>query len=148
MNIKNLIMWVIIVLLSVGLFNMFQDPSKNNSQNNSLPFSEFLNEVEDGRVVEVKIQGNNINGLLSNGDKFKTYSPNYPPFLNKLSDKEFLERKLQKAHVYIKSRGPDERGLWHDQNSYFLHSRLKIIDLNRTSSQPMVLGDHVITYNG
>ena len=40
--------------------------------------------------------------------------------LNKLSDKEFLERKLQKAHVYIKSRGPDERGLWHDQNSYFL----------------------------
>ena len=68
--------------------------------------------------------------------------------LNKLSDKEFLERKLQKAHVYIKSRGPDERGLWHDQNSYFLHSRLKIIDLNRTSSQPMVLGDHVITYNG
>ena len=35
MNIKNLIMWVIIVLLSVGLFNMFQDPSKNNSQNNS-----------------------------------------------------------------------------------------------------------------
>ena len=30
MNIKNLIMWVIIVLLSVGLFNMFQDPNKVN----------------------------------------------------------------------------------------------------------------------
>ncbi len=87
MNIKNLIMWVIIVLLSVGLFNMFQDPSKNNSQNNSLPFSEFLNEVEDGRVVEVKIQGNNITGLLSNGDKFITYSPNYPELVDKLSSK-------------------------------------------------------------
>ena len=60
MNIKNLIMWVIIVLLSVGLFNMFQDPSKMSSEGSSLPFSNFLNEVEAGRVVEVQIQGNNI----------------------------------------------------------------------------------------
>ena len=58
MNIKNLIMWVIIVLLSVGLFNMFQDPNKINSERNTLPFSNFLNEVDAGRVVEVKIQGN------------------------------------------------------------------------------------------
>ena len=42
MNVKNLIMWVIIVLLSVGLFNMFQDPNKIDSQKNSLPFSNFL----------------------------------------------------------------------------------------------------------
>ena len=44
MNLKNLIMWVIIVLLSVGLFNMFQDPSKINSEQNTLSFSKFLNE--------------------------------------------------------------------------------------------------------
>ena len=54
MNIKNLIMWVIIVLLSVGLFNMFQDPSKINPETNSLPFSNFLSEVDAGREVEVK----------------------------------------------------------------------------------------------
>ena len=76
MNVKNLIMWVIIVLLSVGLLNMFQDPNKINSENSSLPFSNFLNEVEAGRVVEVQIQGNNITGILSDGKKFKTYSPN------------------------------------------------------------------------
>ena len=57
MNIKNLIMWVIIVMLSVGLFNMFQDPNKINSQNNTLSFSNFLDEVDNGRVVEVEIQG-------------------------------------------------------------------------------------------
>ena len=51
MNVKNLIMWVIIVLLSVGLFNMFQDPNKMYSERNSLAFSNFLNEVEAGRVV-------------------------------------------------------------------------------------------------
>ena len=87
MNIKNLIMWVIIVLLSVGLFNMFQDPSKVNSERNSLPFSNFLNEVEAGRVVEVQIQGNNISGVLANGKTFKTYSPNYPELVDKLSSK-------------------------------------------------------------
>ena len=41
MNFKNLIMWIIIVLLSVGLFNMFQDPEKINSEKNKLPFQIF-----------------------------------------------------------------------------------------------------------
>ena len=87
MNIKNLIMWVIIVLLSVGLFNMFQDPNKINTDQSSLAFSNFLNEVDAGRVVEVQIQGNNISGVLSDGKKFKTYSPNYPELVDKLSSK-------------------------------------------------------------
>ena len=87
MNLKNLIMWVIIVLLSVGLFNMFQDPNKITSERNSLPFSNFLNEVDAGRVVEVQIQGNNISGILADGKSFKTYSPNYPELVDKLSSK-------------------------------------------------------------
>ena len=87
MNIKNLIMWAIIVLLSVGLFNMFQDPKKINVEKNSLPFSNFLNEVDAGRVVEVQIQGNNISGILADGKTFKTFSPNYPELVDKLSSK-------------------------------------------------------------
>ena len=85
MNVKNLIMWVIIVLLSVGLFNMFQDPKKINSEKNTLSFSTFLNEVDNGRVVEVQIQGSNITGVLSDGKTFSTYSPNYPELVDKLS---------------------------------------------------------------
>ena len=80
-------MWVIIVLLSVGLFNMFQDPNKINSKTNTLAFSNFLNEVDAGRVVEVKIQGNNISGVLADGKTFSTYSPNYPELVEKLSAK-------------------------------------------------------------
>ena len=87
MNFKNLIMWAIIVLLSVGLFNMFQDPNKIKTETNNLPFSNFLNEVENGRVIEVKIQGNNISGILSDGKTFNTYSPNYPELVEKLSSK-------------------------------------------------------------
>ena len=85
MNVKNLVMWVIIVLLSVGLFNMFQDPNKISSKNDTLAFSSFLNEVEAGRVVDVQIQGNNITGTLADGKSFKTFSPNYPELVDKLS---------------------------------------------------------------
>ena len=87
MNFKNLLMWAIIIFLSIGLFNMFQDPTKINSEKNILPFSNFLNEVEAGRVVEVQIQGNNISGVLSDGKSFKTYSPNYPELVERLSSK-------------------------------------------------------------
>ncbi len=87
MNLKNLLMWAIIVFLSVGLFNMFQDPKKINSNNNKLAFSKFLTEVDAGRVVEVEIQGNNISGLLADGNNFTTFSPNYPNLVEKLSEK-------------------------------------------------------------
>ncbi len=88
MNLKNLFMWVIIVLLSVGLFNLFQNPNNANYEKNKFAFSKFLTEVDNGRVVEVEIQGNNINGVLSDGTSFSTYSPNYPNLVEKLSEKE------------------------------------------------------------
>ena len=78
MNFRNLLMWGLIVLLSVGLFNLFQNPNKPDAQVNKIAFSKFLQEVDNGRVMEVQIQGDNINGVLSDGSKFNTYSPNYP----------------------------------------------------------------------
>ena len=74
MNLKNLFMWIIIILLSVGLFNMFQSPDNVNSAKSKVPFSKFLKEVDDGRVIEVEIQGNNIKGKLADGSSFTTYS--------------------------------------------------------------------------
>ena len=87
MNLKNLAMWAIIVLLTVGLYNMFKNPKGSFNQNNNIIFSEFLTEVENGRVVQVEIQGNNVNGIFSNGQKFSTYVPNDPNLIEKLSDR-------------------------------------------------------------
>tara|TARA_A100001011_G_scaffold371493_1_gene428886 strand:- start:849 stop:2723 length:1875 start_codon:yes stop_codon:yes gene_type:complete len=80
-------MWGLIVLLSVGLFNLFQNPNRVDGQVDKIAFSKFLEEVDNGRVIEVKIQGNNITGFLSDGTKFSTYSPNYPALVEKLSEK-------------------------------------------------------------
>ena len=85
MNFRNIIIWGLIVLLSVGLFNLFQNPNKAQSANNKIAFSKFLEEVDAGRVIQVEIQGNNINGIMSDNSKFNTYSPNYPDLVEKLS---------------------------------------------------------------
>ena len=86
MNFKNLMMWAVIVFLTFGLYNMFKNP-QNISPKNNIAFSEFLNEVNDGRVVQVDIQGNNISGILSNGKNFSTYAPNDPNLVEKLTEK-------------------------------------------------------------
>ena len=86
MNLKNLMMWGMIVLLVVGLFNLFQNP-KNSVSSNSVPFSEFLQNIEDGRVMNVEIKGNNITGVLADGKTFSTYAPNDPNLVEKLSSK-------------------------------------------------------------
>ena len=52
-----------------------------------MPFSEFLKNIEDGRVVQVDIKGNNIEGILSDGTVFNTYAPNDPNLVEKLTSK-------------------------------------------------------------
>ena len=87
MNLKNLAMWAVIVFLTIGLYNMFKNPQNSiNKKKDTIIFSEFLSEVDNGRVVEVQIQGNNIYGILSNGNKFSTYSPNDPNLIEKLTN--------------------------------------------------------------
>lgn len=86
MNFKNLVMWAVIVFLTIGLYNMFNNSPKVQQKNN-ISFSEFLNEVDNGRVVQVDIKGNNINGIFSNGKNFTTYAPNDPNLVEKLSNK-------------------------------------------------------------
>tara|TARA_A100001011_G_scaffold215174_1_gene223163 strand:- start:3195 stop:5087 length:1893 start_codon:yes stop_codon:yes gene_type:complete len=87
MNFRNLLMWIIIVVLTIGLYNMFKSPQRSLNNNNKIIFSEFLNEVDKGRIVQVEIQGNNIRGIMSDGKEFVTYTPNDPNLIEKLSEK-------------------------------------------------------------
>ena len=87
MNFKNLAMWAVIVILTIGLYNMFKNPQGSVNQKNNIIFSEFLTQVDNGRVVQVEIQGKNIKGVMSNGEMFNTYAPDDPNLIQKLSDK-------------------------------------------------------------
>ena len=83
---KNVILWIIIGLLLIVLFNLFQgtSPSKNSSK---ISFSDFIAATESGNVSEVNISGNSVTGFLNDGRAFNTYAPNYPNLVDKLNDK-------------------------------------------------------------
>ena len=87
MNFKNIAMWALIVFLTIGLYNMFKNPQTNSRGGNKVIFSEFLTAVDNGEVLKVEIQGNNIKGFYSNGNSFSTYAPNDPNLIEKLSEK-------------------------------------------------------------
>ena len=72
---KNVILWIIIGLLLIVLFNLFQGTSSNKSSS-KISFSDFMAATESGNVSEVNISGNNVTGFLNDGRSFNTYAPN------------------------------------------------------------------------
>ena len=86
MNLRNLMMWGVVVLLVLGLYNLFQNPGTITGKT-EMPFSSFLTEVDKGNVASVDIRGSEISGTFRDGKGFKTYSPNYPNLVEKLSTK-------------------------------------------------------------
>ncbi len=83
---KNLALWIVIGLLLVALFNLFQTSSSRGPQS-TLAFSDFLNDVSRGQVSDVTIQGNTISGHFTDSRAFTTYAPNDPNLVSRLTDK-------------------------------------------------------------
>ncbi|MBV9571057.1 MAG: ATP-dependent zinc metalloprotease FtsH [Alphaproteobacteria bacterium] len=73
-NLRNLALWIIIALLLVALFNMFQGTGshQNTSQ---ISYTQFNQQVTNGLVKKVTIQGDNIVGETQSGQQFTTVSP-------------------------------------------------------------------------
>jgi cell division protease FtsH len=74
-NFRNFALWAIIALLLIALFNMFQT-SDDSASGQKIAYSQFLQNVDAGRVSEVTIAGDQIYGTYSDTSaKFQTYSP-------------------------------------------------------------------------
>jgi len=82
-NLRNFALWVIIVLLLLALFTLFQNPGQRTSSQD-ISFSQLLTEVDAGHVRDVVIQGPEIHGTLMNGSSFQTYAPNDPTLVSRL----------------------------------------------------------------
>jgi len=94
---KNLALWVIIGLLLVALFNLFQQPS-GNSGRDGIPYSTFLADVQGGQISEVTIKGRNITAVRKDGRTLSTYAPGDPNLVD----------KLDKSGVVIKAAPMDD----------------------------------------
>ncbi len=83
---RSVAFWVIIALLLFALFNLFQG-SPTRGPENSLAFSEFLRQVDEGEVLEVTIQGQKISGHFRDGRAFSTYAPDDPNLISRLDER-------------------------------------------------------------
>src|SRR5471032_3278054 len=83
---RNLALWVIIALLLVVLFNLFQ-PGVTHTSATQMAYSDFLTEVNTNRVRDVVIQGRTVSGQLIDGRTFQTYTPEDASLVGRLTDK-------------------------------------------------------------
>ena len=81
---KNIAIWLVIGFLLASFYNSFIGINKK-IQIQDIAFSEFLQELDKGNIVEVNIKGDLINGDLIDGKKFKTVAPYDPNLVEKLS---------------------------------------------------------------
>ena len=82
---KNLILWLVIAVVLMSVFQSF-GPSESNSRR--VDYSTFLTEVNQDQVREVRINGREINVTKKDSGKYTTYIPvNDPKLLDSLLTK-------------------------------------------------------------
>ncbi len=92
---KNLALWLVISLMMVMLFNFFNRPGPGSEP---LSYTEFLESVEKGQVQSVLIQGKELKGVTSDGQRFRSYAP----------DDSDLISTLRKHDVKITAKPADD----------------------------------------
>ncbi len=99
-NFRNFAVWVIIGLLLIALFNLFQNPGPR-AAGQDIAYSQFLNDVDSGRVKSVVIAGQQISGSYTDNSGFQTFAPQ--------QDADLVKR-LEAKSVAISAKPPSEAG--------------------------------------
>jgi len=99
---KNLSLWLVISLMMILLFNMFNKPRPTADK---ITFSEFISHIESGKITAVVMQGNDISGKFEgkDGKEFRTYKP--------YSDADLTAKLLEKK-VTINAKTEEEKFSW------------------------------------
>jgi cell division protease FtsH len=96
---KNLALWLVISLMMILAFNLFNRPNSNQAKTN---YTDFMTALDGGKVASVTIQGDEISGKYVDGKEFRTFKPEDPQLTQKL-----LERK-----VSIAAKPVEEKVSW------------------------------------
>ena len=96
---KNIILWIVIAVVLMSVFNNF---GSRKSVDSSMSYSQFITAVKEGQIKQVNIEGSFIRGMLGTGEKFTTYSP---------PDDPHLVDDLLENHVEIKAQPPESQSL-------------------------------------
>ncbi len=92
--VKNIAIWLVVALVLMTVFNQFGTKTAADGQ---VVYSQFLDEVKEGRIAKVTIDGRVLRGVTNEGKKFNTYAPSDP----------WLISDLLKNNVTVEAK-PDE----------------------------------------
>ncbi|ACT51115.1 ATP-dependent zinc metalloprotease FtsH [Methylovorus glucosotrophus] len=92
--VKNIAIWVIVALVLMTVFNQFGSKTTADSQ---VVYSQFIDQVKQGQIAKVTIEGRVLRGVTNEGRKFNTYAPSDP----------WLVSDLLKNNVTVEAK-PDE----------------------------------------
>jgi cell division protease FtsH len=95
---KNILLWVIIAIVLMSVFNNFGPPAPRAQ---SVTYSEFIADVKAGRVQNVIIDGRTVKGQMTTGETFSTYTPDDPEMIN----------DLLRNGVAVKAQPPEQESL-------------------------------------
>ncbi len=98
--VKNILLWVVIAVVLMSVFNSFGPRTAPSQQ---MSYSQFLDEVKQGRVAHVLIDGRSIQGRTQGGEKFMSYSPE--------TDNKAMIGTLLDNGVDIEGRAPEQQSL-------------------------------------
>jgi cell division protease FtsH len=86
-TVKTVVFWLVIVLCAVLLWQVVTS-SKSGVKEAEVSFSQFMSDVDQGKVKEVTLTGAEVKGKLADGGAFHTMAPaNYPDMFKSLRDK-------------------------------------------------------------
>ena len=97
---KNLVLWLIIAAVLVTVMNNFSSPSESNKLN----YSEFIQQVQDGSVKRVTVDGFIISGIRGDGSSFETVRP-------AIQDNGLI-KDLMDNNVEIVGKQPEQQSIW------------------------------------
>ncbi len=87
-NWKKIAPWVVVAVLAiVGGFFLLQQRSQR-TPSRDISFSELLAQIDDGRVHDVTIAGEEISGHFNDNRSFQTYAPEDPGLVPRLESKK------------------------------------------------------------
>ncbi|MCF8197185.1 MAG: ATP-dependent zinc metalloprotease FtsH [Sulfuritalea sp.] len=69
---KNMAIWMVIGIVLMTVFNQF---NTRQAMLGSLEYSQFLEEVKQGRITKVVIQGRTLEATTTDGKRISTYAP-------------------------------------------------------------------------
>ncbi len=84
---RNMIVWLVIVLLVVGVFQIFSHDQSNMAGLKDVSYSQFLAQVDQQKVKSVTLVGNIIQGEYTAGEKFGVVVPEGTDVVSRIEDK-------------------------------------------------------------